>query len=139
MRTTFQRVERDAARRSEPRRPPKKKPTEDVGWRRAGHALENDSLWVGPGPTGRWPRHAPEALLEIELQSPVGILVLDDDVIECRRSRFAVKKFMTTRWVSLTGSPGVGLTCGFRPKSRTNSSGVMLTRQKFVYTVESEE
>jgi len=31
---------------------------------------------------------------------------------------------------------GVGVNVGLRPKSRTSSSGVTLTRQKFVYTVD---
>src|SRR5437667_334328 len=39
-------------------------------------------------------------------------------------------------WDSLTVSVPVGIICVFRPKSRTSSSGVTLTRQKFVYTVE---
>ena len=49
------------------------------------------------------------------------------------KSLFVVKKFMTTLWFALTSCRPAINGWGFKPKSRSTSSGVAVTRQKLAY------
>src|SRR3954453_13546324 len=55
------------------------------------------------------------------------------------KSRFAVYRFITIRSTTLTLWGPVAKGWGFRPKSRITSSGVAVTRQKFVYNGRAPE
>ena len=49
------------------------------------------------------------------------------------KSRFAVKKFMTTLWFTVTSCRPNANGWGLRAKSRSTSSGLAVTRQKLAY------